>query len=28
MWKSKLYDVYQIASFPSSYLRLDLFAAM
>jgi len=28
MWKAKLYDIHQIASFPSSYLRLDLFAAV
>jgi len=28
MWKVKLYAMYSIASFPSTYLRLDLFAAM
>jgi len=28
MWKAKLYDMYQIASVPSPYLRLDLFAAV
>jgi len=28
MWKVKLYATYLIASFPSTYLRLDLFAAM
>jgi len=28
MWKVKLYPMYYIASFPSNYLRLDLFAAV
>jgi len=28
MWKAKLYTMYYTSSFPSPYLRLDLFAAM
>jgi len=28
MWKAKLHAMYQIAPFPSPYLRLDLLAAM
>jgi len=28
MWKIKLYAMYSIASFPSTYLKLDLFAAV
>jgi len=28
MWKVKLYAMYEIASFPCNYLRLDIFAQM
>jgi len=28
MWKAKLYTMYEIAFFPSTYLRRDPFAAV
>jgi len=28
MWKVKLYAMYELPSFPSTYWRLDQFAAM